>query len=128
MKLNNDDPNPITKELFYINLKNLVGNGTTYNFEYNSENGNLLLKVGNDLHLVSLLTTYNSGKRIVERISSDIFYMPGKWDLKVANSKLNWSNFKFYIEYDTETSTVKWNGSGLDDTFGITMYRRTNLI
>ena len=128
MKLNNDDPNPITKELFYINLKNLVGNGTIYNFEYNSENGNLLLKVGNDLHLVSLLTTYNSGKRIVERINSDIFYMPGKWDLKIAKSELNWSNFKFYIEYDIETSIVEWESSDVNDTFGITMYRRTNLI
>ena len=128
VEMSKGSSNPITKELFYINLKNLVGNGTIYNFEYNSENGNLLLKVGNDLHLVSLLTTYNSGKRIVERISSDIFYMPGKWDLKVSDSELNWSNFKFYIEYNAETSIVNWQGSGQDDTFGITMYRRTNLI
>ena len=77
MKSSETDTNPITKELFYISLQNLVSNAE-YNFEYNSENGNLLLKIGNDLHLVSLLTTYNSGKRIIQSINSDIFYMPGK--------------------------------------------------
>ena len=127
MKSSETDTNPITKELFYISLQNLVSNAE-YNFEYNSENGNLLLKIGNDLHLVSLLTTYNSGKRIIQSINSDIFYMPGKWDLQIANKGSNWSNFKFYIEYDAKIFDIQWTGSNGNDTFGITMYRRTNLI
>ena len=54
--------------------------------------------------------------------------MPGKWDLQIANKGSNWSNFKFYIEYDAKILDIQWTGSSGNDTFGITMYRRTNLI
>lgn len=127
MKANSDDKYPITKDLFYMNLKNLVKD-TNYKFEYNSENGNVLLMIGNDLHLVSLLTTYNSGKRIIEKIESNIFYMPGKWDLKIASSSFDWNNFTLYMEYDSTIAELDWSGSSSNDTYGIIMYRRTNLI
>ena len=48
--------------------------------EYNSQTGDLCLLVGNDRKIITLLTTYTSGKRIISSITTNKMMLPGSFD------------------------------------------------
>lgn len=71
-------------ELFNISLTNLT-NSYSYIFEYNSQTGDLCLVEGNTRKIITLLTTYSSGRRIVNALNTKSYFLPGtfsgaKWD------------------------------------------------
>ena len=97
-------------------LQNLTP-GHNYTFEYNSQTGDLCLLVGNDRKIITLLTTYSSGKRIISSITTNKMMLPGSFD------GYNWERIKIIIYY--QNCNINLNAS---EGYGINCYARTNLI
>ena len=102
--------------LFNLGLTNLTLK-ETYTFEYNSQTGDLCLLNGDERKVITLLTTYTSGKRIINALSSNRALLPG------AFNGGDWS--QLYISLKLTGCTIK-----LDQMLGcgINCYARTNLI
>ena len=105
-----------TITLFKMVLQNLTP-GHNYTFEYNSQTGDLCLLVGNDRKIITLLTTYSSGKRIISSITTNKMMLPGSFD------GYNWERIKIIIYY--QNCNINLNAS---EGYGINCYARTNLI
>lgn len=105
-----------TLDLFNISFTN-SNNEKSYLLEYNSQTGDLCLLVGNDRKIITLLTTYSSGKRIISSITTNKMMLPGSFD------GYNWERIKIIIYYqncDIDLDSAKG--------YGINCYARTNLI
>lgn len=103
-------------ELFNISLTNLT-NSDSYTFEYNSQTGDLCLIEGNTRKIITLLTTYNSGRRIVNALNTKSCFLPGtfnggKWD----QISLSINSSGCIVDLDRATGN------------GINCYPRTTLI
>ena len=105
-----------TLDLFNISFTN-SNNEKSYLLEYNSQTGDLCLLVGNDRKIITLLTTYTSGKRIVNSITTNKMMLPGSFD------GYNWEQIKIIIYYDNCDIDLD-SAKG----YGINCYARTNLI
>ena len=105
-----------TLDLFNISFTN-SNNEKSYLLEYNSQTGDLCLLVGNDRKIITLLTTYSSGKRIINSITTNKMMLPGSFD------GYNWERIKIIIYYDNCDIDLD-SAKG----YGINCYARTNLI
>ena len=105
-----------TLDLFNISFTN-SNNEKSYLLEYNSQTGDLCLLVGNDRKIITLLTTYSSGKRIISSITTNKMMLPGSFD------GYNWERIKIIIYY--QNCNINLNAS---EGYGINCYARTNLI
>ena len=108
--------NEHTLDLFNISFTNL-NNEESCLLEYNSQTGDLCLLVGNDRKIITLLTTYSSGKRIISSITTNKMMLPGSFD------GYNWERIKIIIYY--QNCNINLNTS---EGYGINCYARTNLI
>ena len=86
--------------------------------EYNSQTGDLCLLVGNDRKVITLLTTYTSGKRIISSITTNKIMLPGSFD------GYTWKPIKIIIYYHNCDINLDSAPKG----YGINCYARTNLI
>ena len=105
-----------TLDLFNISFTN-SNNEKSYLLEYNSQTGDLCLLVGNDRKIITLLTTYSSGKRIISSITTNKMMLPGSFD------GYNWEQIKIIIYY--QNCNIDLDAS---EGYGINCYARTNLI
>lgn len=116
LKLSEQPEHVHTLDLFNISFTN-SNNEKSYLLEYNSQTGDLCLLVGNDRKIITLLTTYSSGKRIISSITTNKMMLPGSFD------GYNWERIKIIIYY---------NNCSIDldsaEGYGINCYARTNLI
>lgn len=108
--------NEHTLDLFNISFTN-SNNEKSYLLEYNSQTGDLCLLVGNDRKIITLLTTYSSGKRIISSITTNKMMLPGSFD------GYNWERIKIIIYYNNCNIDLD-SAKG----YGINCYARTNLI
>ena len=106
-----------TLDLFNISFTNL-NNKESCLLEYNSQTGDLCLLVGNDRKVITLLTTYTSGKRIISSITTNKIMLPGSFD------GYNWESIKIIIYYHN----CVINLDSVPNGYGINCYARTNLI
>ena len=109
--------NAHTVDLFNISFTNL-NNEESCLLEYNSQTGDLCLLVGNDKKIISLLTTYTSGKRIISSITTNKIMLPGSFD------GYTWESIKIIIYYHNCNINLNSTPEGC----GINCYARTNLI
>ena len=116
LKLSEQPEHVHTLDLFNISFTN-SNNEKSYLLEYNSQTGDLCLLVGNDRKVITLLTTYSSGKRIVSSITTNKMMLPGSFD------GYNWERIKIIIYY--QNCNINLNAS---EGYGINCYARTNLI
>ena len=106
-----------TLDLFNISFTNLNDKESCL-LEYNSQTGDLCLLVGNDRKIITLLTTYTSGKRIISSITTNKIMLPGSFD------GYNWESIKIIIYYHN----CDINLDSIPNGYGINCYARTNLI
>lgn len=106
-----------TLDLFNISFTNLNDKESCL-LEYNSQTGDLCLLVGNDRKIITLLTTYTSGKRIISSITTNKTMLPGSFD------GYTWESIKIIIYY--HNCNVNLNNA--PEGYGINCYARTNLI
>ena len=106
-----------TLDLFNISFTNLNDKESCL-LEYNSQTGDLCLLVGNDRKIITLLTTYTSGKRIISSITTNKIMLPGSFD------GYNWESIKIIIYYHNCDINLDSAPKG----YGINCYARTNLI
>ena len=106
-----------TLDLFNISFTNLNDKESCL-LEYNSQTGDLCLLVGNDRKIITLLTTYTSGKRIISSITTNKIMLPGSFD------GYNWESIKIIIYYNN----CVINLDSAPEGYGINCYARTNLI
>ena len=106
-----------TLDLFNISFTNLNDKESCL-LEYNSQTGDLCLLVGNDRKIITLLTTYSSGKRIISSITTNKMMLPGSFD------GYNWESIKIIIYYNN----CVINLDSVPNGYGINCYARTNLI
>lgn len=116
LKLSEQPEHVHTLDLFNISFTN-SNNEKSYLLEYNSQTGDLCLLVGNDRKIITLLTTYSSGKRIISSITTNKMMLPGSFD------GYNWERIKIIIYY--QNCNINLNAS---EGYGINCYARTNLI
>lgn len=109
--------NAHTLDLFNISFTNLNDKESCL-LEYNSQTGDLCLLVGNDRKIITLLTTYTSGKRIISSITTNKTMLPGSFD------GYTWESIKIIIYY--HNCNVNLNNA--PEGYGINCYARTNLI
>lgn len=109
--------NAHTLDLFNISFTNLNDQESCL-LEYNSQTGDLCLLVGNDRKIITLLTTYTSGKRIISSITTNKMMLPGSFD------GYNWKSIKIIIYYHN----CNINLNSTPEGYGINCYARTNLI
>ena len=109
--------NAHTLDLFNISFTNLNDKESCL-LEYNSQTGDLCLLVGNDRKVITLLTTYTSGKRIISSITTNKIMLPGSFD------GYNWERIKIIIYYNN----CVINLDSVPNGYGINCYARTNLI
>ena len=109
--------NEHTLDLFNINFTNL-NNEESCLLEYNSQTGDLCLLVGNDRKVITLLTTYTSGKRIISSITTNKIMLPGSFDGYTLEP------IKIIIYYHNCNINLDSAPNGC----GINCYARTNLI
>lgn len=109
--------NTHTLDLFNISFTNLNDKESCL-LEYNSQTGDLCLLVGNDRKIITLLTTYTSGKRIISSITTNKIMLPGSFD------GYNWESIKIIIYYHN----CNINLNSTPEGYGINCYARTNLI
>ena len=109
--------NAHTLDLFNISFTNLNDKESCL-LEYNSQTGDLCLLVGNDRKVITLLTTYTSGKRIISSITTNKIMLPGSFD------GYNWESIKIIIYYHN----CVINLDSVPNGYGINCYARTNLI
>ena len=76
LKLSEQPEHVHTLDLFNISFTNLNDKESCL-LEYNSQTGDLCLLVGNDRKVITLLTTYTSGKRIISSIATNKVMLPG---------------------------------------------------
>ena len=119
-KANTD--NEIT--LFSMSLSNYPLDTTNdrllYIFMYDSQTGNVFIKRGNEYQVLTLLTTNNSGLRIVDSLISNSYLLPGDFDnSSIRDLKLILSNSP-----NTENAIDFTPTSG----YGLKAYGRTTLI
>ena len=108
--------NKHTLDLFNISFTNL-NNEESCLLEYNSQTGDLCLLVGNDRKVITLLTTYTSGKRIISSITTNKVMLPGSFDgYTLEPIKI----IIYYHNCDINLDSAKG--------YGINCYARTNLI
>ena len=74
--------------------------------------------VGNDRKVITLLTTYTSGKRIISSITTNKIMLPGSFD------GYNWKSIKIIIYYHNCVINLDSGPNG----DGINCYARTNLL
>lgn len=108
--------NKHTLDLFNISFTNL-NNEESCLLEYNSQTGDLCLLVGNDRKIITLLTTYTSGKRIISSITTNKVMLPGSFDGYTLEP------IKIIIYYHNCNINLD-SAKG----YGINCYARTNLI
>ena len=108
--------NKHTLDLFNISFTN-SNDERSYLLEYNSQTGDLCLLVGDDRKVITLLTTYSSGKRIVNSITTNKMMLPGSFD------GYTWEPIKIIIYYNN--CDINLNSA---EGYGINCYARTNLI
>lgn len=106
-----------TLDLFNISFTNL-NNEESCLLEYNSQTGDLCLLVGNDRKVITLLTTYTSGKRIISSITTNKVMLPGSFDGYTLEP------IKIIIYYHNCNINLDSASNGC----GINCYARTNLI
>lgn len=116
LKLSEQPEHVHTLDLFNISFTN-SNNEKSYLLEYNSQTGDLCLLVGNDRKIITLLTTYSSGKRIISSITTNKMMLPGSFD------GYNWEQIKIIIYYQNCNIDLD-SAKG----YGINCYARTNLI
>lgn len=109
--------NEHTLDLFNISFTNL-NNKESCLLEYNSQTGDLCLLVGNDRKVITLLTTYTSGKRIISSITTNKVMLPGSFDGYTLEP------IKIIIYYHNCAINLDSAPNG----YGINCYARTNLI
>ena len=109
--------NEHTLDLFNISFTNL-NNEESCLLEYNSQTGDLCLLVGNDRKVITLLTTYTSGKRIISSITTNKVMLPGSFDGYTLEP------IKIIIYYNN----CVINLNSVPNGYGINCYARTNLI
>lgn len=109
--------NAHTLDLFNISFTNL-NNEESCLLEYNSQTGDLCLLVGNDRKVITLLTTYTSGKRIISSITTNKVMLPGSFDGYTLEP------IKIIIYYHN----CNINLDSAPNGYGINCYARTNLI
>lgn len=109
--------NAHTLDLFNISFTNL-NNEESCLLEYNSQTGDLCLLVGNDRKVITLLTTYTSGKRIISSITTNKVMLPGSFDGYTLEP------IKIIIYYHN----CAINLDSVPNGYGINCYARTNLI
>ena len=117
LKLSEQPEHVHTLDLFNISFTN-SNNEKSYLLEYNSQTGDLCLLVGNDRKIITLLTTYSSGKRIISSITTNKMMLPGSFD------GYTWESIKIIIYY--HNCNVNLNST--PEGYGINCYARTNLI
>ena len=109
--------NEHTLDLFNISFTNL-NNEESCLLEYNSQTGDLCLLVGNDRKVITLLTTYTSGKRIISSITTNKVMLPGSFDGYTLEP------IKIIIYYHNCNIDLDSAPNG----YGINCHARTNLI
>lgn len=109
--------NAHTLDLFNISFTNLNKEESCL-LEYNSQTGDLCLLVGNDRKVITLLTTYTSGKRIISSITTNKIMLPGSFDGYTLEP------IKIIIYYHNCNINLDSAPNGC----GINCYARTNLI
>lgn len=109
--------------LFDVGLQNLVV-GTTLSFTYNSEQGILYWRIGDKQQLLSLLSINNEGRRFVQYLSVNRFFVPGRLDYpEVINNNYD---FRLQLIIEGINSTVS-TGVTTPATYCIAA-ARTNII
>lgn len=115
-----EENNTTSIQLFNIILQNLT-EGYTYYFEYNSQTGDLCLIDGDQRKIITMLSTFKSGNRIVSLLETKNYLLEGTFnggDIGQTNSQtkliFTYSNCKVIV------NAVKG--------CGINCYARRNLI
>lgn len=109
--------------LFEVGFSNLTNN-EPYILEYNSQTGDLCLVVGDERKILTLLTTHNSGKRIVTNLLTNSYLLPGELEeMHLSGQEKLWSNLTLQLQPVNCTIDCKSTNG-----YGINCYARTNLI
>ena len=110
-----------SKTLALITLVNTTTQ--TLMLRYESSSGNVYVVDGEQFttQLLNLLTTYSSGKRIVQALKTFPSYIPGKLENSSDISDIN-------ITISSLTATIDLGTEGKSEGLGLTCYGRTNLI
>lgn len=119
----NSESTEETISLFNILFTNLVVN-QTYNIRYNSETGVVYLKYGNSKgeQILSLVSTTDTGERIIQAITSNKFVLPGKFNTPDFKT----SNLFFTLK---EVQNEINNGNGVEiSNLSFICFPRTNVI
>lgn len=114
--------NIVPFELFNVGFTNLTAE-QEYMLEYNSQTGDLCLITGDERQILTLLTTYTSGKRIVSGLNTNTYLLPGDFEEPNLTDSPLWENLSIQIQ-PTNCSVELADNKG----FGINCYARTNLI
>ncbi len=105
-----------SKILFDIKFKNLPAD-TTFNLTYNSEHGLVSMRVGDKLQIITLLTTLTTGARIIDALTVNRCFMPGRFS---------------FPNLGNNVATITVQGNGLNNPTSIectaTSRTRTNVI
>ena len=92
---------------------------TPLTLEYNSQTGDLCLVNGNDRELLTLLSKYNSGSRIINTLYTNSMLLPGSLE-----DDTNWKNLS--IRFVLNNCSIDL--SDKDRGYGCNCYGRINLI
>ena len=93
---------------------------TPLELEYNSQTGDLCLVSGNDRELLTLLSKYNSGSRIINTLYTNSMLLPGS----LENDTTDWKNLS--IRFVLNNCSIDL--SDKDRGYGCNCYGRINLI
>jgi hypothetical protein len=115
------DNQPYSKNLALITFTNATSQSLLLRYE--SSSGNVYLIDGEieTTALLNLLTTYSSGKRIIQAIKTFPSYIPGKLENSGTISNIR-------VVISSETCDIDLGTGSKTEGLGLTCYGRTNLI
>ena len=120
-------------ELFNISFSNITlfkkedENHFTINISYNSETGLLLLNQGNNDYLLTLVTTADTGEKIVDNLMVNKFLIPGLFEFP----NFDYNDFSLILHVKKKKNGQYIEGEQLKKEYfnsAIECYPRTNLI
>ena len=112
--------NTTSIQLFNIILQNLT-EGYTYYFEYNSQTGDLCLIDGDQRKIITMLSTFKSGNRIVSLLETKNYLLEGTFN----GGDLGQTDSQTKLIFTYSNCEVVINAS---EGCGINCYARRNLI
>lgn len=111
----NKEDNDIEYQLFSVVFNKIF---TPLELEYNSQTGDLCLVSGNDRELLTLLSKYNSGSRIINTLYTNSMLLPGSLE-----NDTDWKNLSIrFVLNNCSIDLLEEHG------YGCNCYGRINLI